>query len=155
MQGRRKARSLALQALYEIDCAEHPVEDVIGARLDTEALSNRDRRFVRDLVVGVARHREKLDTLIHQYAPEWPVSQMAIIDRNILRMAIYELAISQGTPLKVVINEAVELGKMYGSDSTPRFINGVLGTLVSHYNELMDMFAEERQSASEDSSDQT
>jgi transcription antitermination protein NusB len=77
-----------------------------------------------------------LDESIAQYAPEWPFDQIAAIDRNILRMACWEFAVFHDTPLKVAINEAVELAKQYGSDSAPRFINGVLGSLAEHQHEL-------------------
>jgi N utilization substance protein B len=78
----------------------------------------------------------ELDQLIAKYAPEWPLDQIATIDRNILRIAFWEFAVSRETPVKVAINEAVELAKLYGSDSAPRFINGVLGTLVEHESEI-------------------
>ncbi len=94
--------------------------------------------FVRHLIQGVIDYQEQMDRLITRYAPEWPLDQMAVIDRNILRMAIYEFLIGQETPVKVAINEAVELAKTYGSDSAPRFINGVLGTLADHAAELQN-----------------
>lgn len=87
-------------------------------------------QFAEQLVTGVIEYQTLMDTLISRYAPEWPLDQMAVIDRNILRMAIFEFLISGETPIKVAINEAVELAKTYGSDSAPRFINGVLGTLA-------------------------
>ena len=80
---------------------------------------------------------EELNKLIATYAPEWPIEQMAIIDRNILRIALYEFLIDGGTPPKVAINEAVELAKMFGSDSAPRFVNGVLGALVEHKDAII------------------
>jgi transcription antitermination protein NusB len=130
---RRKARQVALEILYEVDCAEHAVDDVIARRLGDEEdpLDDSTENFLRDIIHGVIQHQGALDAVIHRYAPEWPVDQMAIIDRNILRMAIFEIAIDEDTPLKVAINEAVELAKIYGSDSAPRFVNGVLGTLAS------------------------
>ncbi len=141
MQLRRKARSLALQALYEIDSADHTAEQVLTMRLAEEPImDDKAQAFLRDLVYGVLRNRHKLDAFIHEHAPEWPVDQMAIIDRNVLRMAIYELAVRSDTPLKVAINEAVELAKMFGSDSAPRFINGVLGTLANKQAELIAAF---------------
>ena len=87
--------------------------------------------FARDLVEGVSTHQQRLDGLVGRYAPEWPVDQIAIIDRNILRMAIFEILMRDDTPVKVAINEAVELAKEFGSDSSGRFVNGVLGSLVS------------------------
>ena len=133
MQGaRRQARIIALQALYEIDCANHAVADVLGQRVKDGSITDGVRPFVYELVNGVVESRERLDELIQRYAPEWPVDQMAIVDRNILRIAIYEIVISTATPLRVVINEAVELAKAYGSDTSPRFVNGVLGSLAAN-----------------------
>ena len=86
--------------------------------------------FVHHLVFGVLRYKEHLDSLIQRYAPEWPIDQMAPIDRNILRMALFEFSVDGQTPVKVAINEAVELAKIFGSDSAPRFVNGVLGSLA-------------------------
>jgi N utilization substance protein B len=86
--------------------------------------------FASNLVHGVIQHLAEIDKLIARYAPEWPLDQMAVIDRNVLRIAIFEFLIDGRTPIKVAINEAVELAKTYGSDSAPRFVNGVLGTLA-------------------------
>jgi N utilization substance protein B len=88
-------------------------------------------RYVRRLVIGVTRHRDQLDNLIQHYAPEWPLDQVAIVDRNILRMAIYEYAVQTTVPVGVIIAEAIELAKLFGSESTPRFVNGVMGSLAS------------------------
>ncbi|MCJ7738425.1 MAG: transcription antitermination factor NusB [Anaerolineae bacterium] len=132
MKARHQARVLALQALYEIDCADHSLGIVVEQRLSEADVPRVAESFYRYLVLGVMKNKPVLDTFIHQYAPEWPLEQMAYIDRNILRMAILEFAIDDETPVKVAINEAVELAKTFGSDSAPRFINGVLGTLVKH-----------------------
>ncbi len=132
MRARHQARIIALQALYEIDCAEHAPEIVLNQRISANRLPQSANDFSRRLVRGVLVHQETLDTFIHQHAPEWPLEQMAYIDRNILRIALFEFAIDGQTPIKVAINEAVELAKSFGSDSAPRFINGVLGALVDH-----------------------
>ncbi len=132
MKVRHRARILALQALYEIDCAHHAPPIVLERRLAEDRLPEGGANFVRHLVRGVLRHQAVLDTFIHDHAPEWPLEQMAYVDRNILRIAIFEFAVDGGTPVKVAINEAVELAKTFGSDSAPRFVNGVLGTLVEH-----------------------
>ena len=95
-----------------------------------ESLTAAGEEFARALVTGVQEHRAELDDMIQRHAPEWPVDQMAVIDRNVLRIAIYEFHIAHFTPLKVAINEAVELAKTFGSDSAPRFVNGVLGALA-------------------------
>lgn len=130
MKARRRARTLALQALYEIDCAGHPPGVVLQRQLNGHSLPSPIMEFIRHIVLGVLRHQEVLDRFIQEHAPEWPVDQMAYIDRNILRMALFEFAVDRNTPVKVAINEAVELAKVFGSDSSPRFINGVLGALV-------------------------
>lgn len=131
MKVRHRARIAALQALFEIDCTAHHPLVVVERRLDEAALPEPGVEFVRQLVKGVEAKREELDRLIARYAPEWPVDQIAIVDRNILRMSIYEIMYGEDTPTKVAINEAVELAKEFGSDSSGRFVNGVLGSLVA------------------------
>jgi len=128
---RHRARVVALQALFEIDCARHDPGLVLQQRLEDTHLPDDAAVFASQLVAGVLEYQSVLDTFIHQYAPEWPLAQMASIDRNVLRIAIFEFAIDCSTPVKVAINEAVELAKSFGSDSAPRFVNGVLGTLVA------------------------
>lgn len=131
VQARRQARISALQALYEIDTTAHHVADVVGHRLEDVPLPAEGEHFLRSLVTGVLQNREQLDFFIHKYAPAWPVSQIAVVDRNILRIALYELSGASDTPPKVAINEAVDLAKMFGSDNSSRFVNGVLGTAVA------------------------
>ena len=131
MKVRRRARILTLQALYEIDTTRHPPGVVLDQRLAEDPLPEEGEAFARELLTGVLQHEAELDELIQRYAPEWPVDQMAVIDRNVLRIAIYEFFISKLTPTKVAINEAVELAKLFGSDSAPRFINGVLGAVAA------------------------
>jgi N utilization substance protein B len=128
---RRKARIAVLQALYELDCTKHKVEEALarlraGEKLPQEALS-----FSEELVKGVLQNKPEIDALIKKFAPAFPPEQMSIIDRNILRLAIFEISFSDKTPLKVAINEAVELAKKFGSDSSPRLINGVLGSVTT------------------------
>ncbi len=132
MKARHQARIVALQALYEIDCTHHAPAAVMEQRLAASQLPKVVIAFSRYLVNGVINHQTVLDVFIHRHAPEWPLEQMAYIDRNILRMALFEFAVDGQTPVKVAINEAVELAKTFGSDSAPRFINGVLGTLVEY-----------------------
>jgi N utilization substance protein B len=130
---RRKARSLALQAVYEIDSVGHPIDQVVARYLDENpSLEGETADFFSTLVLQTLKSRKVLDQLISEHAPEWPVDELAIIDRSILRIALWELALSENTPLKVAINEAVELAKRFGSDSAPRFVNGVLGALVPY-----------------------
>lgn len=136
MKTRRRARRIALETLYEFDIADHPAGEVLQRRLIEEEVDSAGTLFASELVQGVINFQEQMDKLIMRYAPEWPLEQMAVIDRNILRIAIFEFLIGSNTPIKVAINEAVELAKMYGSDSAPRFVNGVLGTLADEVETL-------------------
>jgi N utilization substance protein B len=136
MKPRTRARSIALQALYEIDITGHEPGTVIENRLEEGNLEPTLELFVRQIVVGVWSMVKRLDQFIAFHAPEWPLDQVATIDRNILRIAFWEFAVYRETPLKVAINEAVELAKVFGSDSTPRFVNGVLGSIASKINEI-------------------
>ncbi len=136
MKPRTRARSLALQVLYEVDIANHPPADVFKARLEEVVLTDELSEFSRKIIFGVLPLTHNLDVLISKYAPEWPLEQIAAIDRNILRIALWEFAVFHETPIKVAINEAVELAKLFGSDSAPRFVNGVLGSLAEHQHEI-------------------
>jgi transcription antitermination protein NusB len=136
MKSRTRARSLALQALYEIDMANHPPAEVLGMRLEESPLPEELAEFARQIIFGVLPLAHELDSIIARYAPEWPLEQIAAIDRNILRVACWEFTVQGETPVKVAINEAVELAKLYGSDSAPRFVNGVLGSLADHQHEI-------------------
>jgi len=135
MKSRTQARAVALQALYEYDLSHHPVGIILNNRFQEEELEEKTRQFSQEIVLGVFPIIDQLDHIIASYAPEWPLDQVASIDRNIIRIALWEFAVGKITPVKVAINEAVELAKVYGSDSTPRFINGVLGSLVAKYDE--------------------
>ena len=131
---RHQARALALQALYEINYTGHKAEKVTGHLLAEKALDKEYTNFAHDLVSGVLQHQAEINEKIRNFAPAWPLEQMAAIDRSILRLAIFEILIDNTTPVKVAINEAIELAKTFGSSSSPKFINGVLGsisTLVS------------------------
>lgn len=136
MKPRTQARSLALQVLYEIDLTNHPPAEVLRARLEETPLSADLADFARRIIFGCLPVLDLLDEVIAKYAPEWPFDQVAAIDRNILRIACWEFAVSGETPIKVAINEAVELAKIYGSDSAPRFVNGVLGSLAERQHEI-------------------
>ena len=136
MKPRTRARSLALQVLYEVDIANPLPADVFKSRLEETPLSGELSEFARQIIFGVLPLNNNLDQLIAKYAPEWPFDQIAAIDRNILRMALWEFAVFHETPIKVAINEAVELAKQFGSDSAPRFVNGVLGALADHQHEI-------------------
>lgn len=135
MKARRRARAIVLQALYELDFTQHSTEYTLGCRLKEQPLPEAATAFTFHLVEGVMERVSQLDQVMGELAPEWPVDQIAVVDRNILRIAIYELLFDVDTPPKVAINEAVELAKMFGSDSSPRFVNGVLGSLANRGRE--------------------
>jgi N utilization substance protein B len=140
MKSRTKARGIALQVLYEIDMTGHEPGQALMERLAEEPLDDILSEFSRQIVFGVIPLIQKLDDFIAQHAPEWPLDQVAAIDRNIIRIALWEFAVSGCTPIKVAINEAIELAKFYGSDSTPRFVNGVLGSLANRQQEIHQTF---------------
>jgi N utilization substance protein B len=131
MKVRRRARAVVLQVLYELDFTDHQAKTALEARLEDHILPETAEVFSRSLALGVQSYRTFLDDVVSELAPEWPIDQIAAVDRNILRIAVYELLFDADIPPKVAINEAVELAKMFGSESSPRFVNGVLGSLVS------------------------
>ena len=128
---RRKARIAALQTLYELDCTKHKAEEALARLRAGETLAQEALSFSEELVKGVLQNKSELDALIKKFAPAFPPEQMSVIDRNILRLAIFEILFSDKTPLKVAINEAIELAKEFGGDSSPRLINGVLGSITT------------------------
>ncbi len=128
---RRQARIVALQTLYELDCTKHKVEEALARLRAGETLAQGALNFSEELVKGVLQNKSELDALIKKFAPAFPPEQMSIVDRNILRLAIFEILFNDKTPFKVAINEAIELAKQFGSDSSPRLINGVLGSITS------------------------
>jgi len=126
---RRRARAIALQALYEVDSVGRKEEAVADRLLAEAGLSEENSAFVRELVIGVVQSKDEIDLNIRRFAPAWPVEQIAMIDRNILRLAIFEILFDNKVPVKVAINEAVELAKSFGSKSSAKFVNGVLGSV--------------------------
>jgi len=130
-QQRHQARILAMQALYEADTARHDPAAVLERLLAESEHLPATVAFARHLIAGVNGRLAEIDGLIGEAAPVWPLEQMAKIDKSILRLAAYEVLYEPGVPYKAAINEAVELAKAYGSDSSPRFVNGVLGTVAA------------------------
>lgn len=131
---RRKARAIALQALYEIDCTKHQMAAVLNRLLVEGGLSEENNAFVRELVSQVIQHKDEIDREIERFAPAWPIAQISVVDRNILRLAIFEILFDNKVSVKVAINEAVELAKKFGSDNSPKFVNGVLGSISTLVN---------------------
>jgi N utilization substance protein B len=130
------ARRIALQVLYEVDCTNHNAEGVVEEHLQTPDANKKIIRYMRRLVRGVLDNLNQLDGIIQRYAPEWPLDQVAIIDRNILRIATYEIVFEPRIPIGVAIDEAVALANLFGGDSALRFVNGVLGTLADNVDDI-------------------
>jgi len=132
LHGRRAARTLALQSLFEVDTTGHKPDEVLARRTAEDLLSPEAAKYAGELVNGVLQHVSAIDDLIRKAAPAWPFAQMAGIDRNIIRIALYEALFGEEiVPFKVAVNEAVELAKKFGSESSGRFVNGVVGKIVS------------------------
>jgi N utilization substance protein B len=134
---RRKARIAALQALYEADSSQHSALEALKHIVAEQHVAGAAAEFAKGLIQGVLEQQDELDQVIAKAAPQWPVEQMAAVDRNILRLAIQELLGDNGAPVKAVINEAVELAKSFGSDNSAKFVNGVLGTIERRRDELL------------------
>lgn len=124
------ARRTALQVLYEVDTAQHEIGEVLNHHFQTYPELHDLRRDIQQISTGVHQNLAYLDAVLHTYAPEWPIDQLAVIDRNILRIALFEFGIRQRAPLSVAIDEAVELAKLFGAEGSTRFVNGVLGALA-------------------------
>lgn len=129
VNARRKSRIAALQALYESDVSHHDPRVALERLASEEDLTEAQRAFAEELLTGVIEKQAAIDDVIHQAAPQWPVAQISAIDRNILRLAIREILMNNGAPIRAAINEAVELAKIYGSDNSAKFVNGVLGSV--------------------------
>ncbi len=128
---RRQARVAALQTLYEVDVARHDPDEALARNAESLRLSPEALAYAEELTRGTLARLGEIDAAIAAAAPEWPLAQMARIDKNTLRLAIYEILYNTAVPAKVAINEAVELAKQFGGDASSRFVNGVLGAIYS------------------------
>ncbi|MFA6410126.1 MAG: transcription antitermination factor NusB [Candidatus Buchananbacteria bacterium] len=134
MSNRHLARTIALQTLYQWDFNNKnqdpsKVSLTIGSNLKEFAPQFDDNGFIEHLVKGVIKNQPEIDKLITKYAPEWPIEQITMVDRNVLRIGIQEMRFDPEIPEKVAINEAIELAKTFGGESSGKFVNGVLGTI--------------------------
>ena len=129
MGTRHKAREVALKALYEADAVGHSPQMVLSRLVDGESLTSESAEFASCLVSGVCSHMMEIDEVIRKMATAYPVEQLAAMDRNILRLAIWELLIDNKVPMRAVISEAVELATQFGGEASPKFVNGVLGSV--------------------------
>jgi N utilization substance protein B len=140
MANRHLSRSIALQSLFEWDfrgCRPESLKPITKYHIDEFAPGMEDTDFMYDLVLGVEKNQAAIDELIIASAPEWPLNQITTVDRNVLRIGIYELqfAQAQDVPPKVAINESIELAKTFGGASSGKFVNGVLGTIYKKMGE--------------------
>ena len=126
---------MALQVLYEMDITHHAPEESLERTCKRLKQPKSAVELAHGLVFGIHRHGEEINSLIRLHAPAWPIDQLSIIDRNILRIALFEIFFNSETPFKVAINEAIELAKTFGGENSPRFINGVLGSAVAERNQ--------------------
>ena len=132
MSNRHLARSVALQTLFEWDFRDQKNErlgEIVARNITEFGGGDAEKEFASALVKGVLDNMEKIDAVIKEYAPDWPIDQITPVDRNILRLGVFELAVSREVPPKVAINEAIELAKSYGGQSSGKFVNGVLGSV--------------------------
>ena len=138
MGTRRRGRESALQVLYQIDVTQRSAEEALFLFWNNFTFDEESRSFCESLVRGVTKHYDDINALVERYAEHWKMSRMTWIDRNILRMAVYELLYCQDVPPKVTINEAVDLGKKFGSEDSGAFINGILDRITQDLNRLAE-----------------
>ncbi len=140
MSSRHLSRSIAMQSLYEWDFSgqKADLEKIVERNCNEFGPGLKDKSFIWELVSGVIKHLKEIDEIISKSAPQWPLEKIAIIDRNILRIGVYELLFGdkEAVPPKVALNEAIELGKSFGGENSGRFINGVLGAIYREMEKL-------------------
>lgn len=138
-RARRESRVLALKTLFEVDVVGHAIGSVLERQIAESAYPDELGEFARHLASGVAANRERIDALIGRLAPAWPFEQMAVVDRNVLRIAIFELLFdNRRAPPKAVVSEAVSIGKLFGGESTAKLVNGVLGSVMVELSTLVE-----------------
>ncbi|HEX3033215.1 MAG TPA: transcription antitermination factor NusB [Bacillota bacterium] len=128
---RRQARETALKTMYQIDLGKVAVETAYANVLNEYPLEDEDREFARDLVTGTCSHLAEIDAIIRRVAVDWQLDRIAKVDRSILRLALYEIVYRKDVPDAVAVNEAVELAKLYSTDDSGKFVNGILGKVVA------------------------
>ena len=135
MSSRRRSREMAIQVLYQVDMAQSDLAEALRLFCEHFKAPESIRDFAFELARGAYEHREEVDSLIKRFSEHWRLERMPTVDRNILRLAIYELLYQPDIPAKVSINEAVDLGKKYGSEDSGSFINGILDRIRLHLEE--------------------
>ena len=142
MSSRHLSRTIVMQALYEWDFKEKDEKDlskIVDRNITEFAPGIKDENFIKDLAQGIIDNLEEIDKIIEKYAPQWPIDQITTIDRNVLRLGVYELVFYESTPSRVAINEAIEVAKSFGGESSGKFINGVLGAIYKDRMEKGDI----------------
>lgn len=134
MGARRKARELALQMLFQLDMAGNEPDAIIETFEDLQRVRANVREFAEKLFLGTVARRDEIDEIITAQADNWRLERMAAVDRNIIRMSIYELKYVEGTPKLVIIDEAIEIAKKFGTEKSSQFINGILDGILKRYN---------------------
>ena len=138
------ARRASLQILYELDSTNHEMQAVLEAHLAERPEAYAVRQIIRRMVSGVIANRSAIDAILQRYAPEFPIDQVAVVDRNILRMAMYEHFLQKrDTPIPVIINEAVQLAQLFGADHSHSFVHGVLGAITSEAKQTFELGVDE------------
>ncbi len=127
---RTLAREMAFKLLFQTDVGRNPWQQAMDRMLEEEPLPDKSREFLEQLVKGTLQHLKEIDQLISQHSREWSLERMANTDRNILRMAVFEIKYIEDVPAGAAINEAVELAKRYGDENSGKFVNGILGQIV-------------------------
>lgn len=126
------ARRACLQILYELDTTDHPLSATLEAHMTERPEAYAVRQIIRRFVAGVTRRRSEIDSILQAYAPDWPIDQVAVVDRNILRLAVFEyLMQKRKTPVPVIVNEAVHLAQLFGAEHSHSFVHGVLGAITN------------------------
>ena len=138
------ARRASLQILYELDTTDHEIMAVLKAHVSERPEAYTVRQVIRRIVVGVRQHKAEIDLILQQYAPEWPIDQIAAVDRNILRIAVFEYLLQKReTPVPVIINEAVHLAQLFGAEHSHSFVHGVLGAITSEAKQNFEVAVDE------------
>jgi N utilization substance protein B len=134
MGARRKARELALQMLFQFDMAGNPPDTIVATFEDLQKSKPNTREFAVKIFNGTVNHMQEIDDMIQQQADNWRLTRMAVVDRNIIRMSIYEFMHETDTPKLVIIDEAIEIAKKFGTQKSSQFINGILDGILKRYN---------------------
>lgn len=148
MSNRHLARTIAMQTLFSWDFndkLEKNLDKLISQNFQQFAPKFNDHNFVKNMINGVVERIDEIDENIVKYATEWPMNQITIVDRNILRMGVYELFFDKKIPSKVAINEAIEIAKTFGGESSGKFVNGVLGAIYKDKNQIIEKNKEQKE----------